>query len=39
VNKKILIGGIKYELFIIIASIGVKLVKIAYKMLRYNVAI
>jgi hypothetical protein len=38
-NKiKILISGVKYELLIII-TIGVKLTRIAYKLLRCNVAI
>jgi hypothetical protein len=38
VNKKILIDEFKYGLLIIIA-IGVKFVKIAYKLLKCNVAI
>jgi hypothetical protein len=38
VNKKILIDEFKYGLLIIIA-IGVKLVKIAYELLKCNVAI
>jgi hypothetical protein len=38
VNKKILIGEFKYGLLIIIA-IGVKFVKIAYELLKCNVAI
>jgi hypothetical protein len=38
-NKiKILISGVKYELLIII-TIGVKLTRITYKLLRCNVAI